>query len=142
MMNADEIRSLIRNSGLKVTPQRIAVYEAMCGLGHASADMILSKVGEKHPSLTVATVYNILESFEKQGILSRLSGPDTKMYFDIATHPHCHLYCQESGTYIDYRDRELERILEEYLSRKKIRGFEITGIDLNLKGRILPGSEQ
>ena len=132
----EKIKELIRAAGLKVTPQRIAVYQAMLKLGHASPDMVVAKVAANHPTLTVATVYNILESFEKNGILSRLSGPDVKMYFDVSTHQHCHLYCSKTQKYLDYKDPELEHILVDYLNDKKIEGFKPTCIDLNIRGEI------
>lgn len=132
----EKIKELIRATGLKVTPQRIAVYQAMQKLGHASPDMIVAQVAETHPTLTVATVYNILESFEKNGILTRLAGPDVKMYFDISTHQHCHLYCSKTQQYLDYKDPELEQVLVDYLQDKKIDGFKPTSIDLNIRGEI------
>ena len=130
----EQIKNLIRSAGLKVTPQRIAVYQAMQHLGHASADMVVDYVAKTHPTLTVATVYNILESFENSGLLSRLAGPDVKMYFDISTHPHCHLYCNSTQSYLDHQDPELEQILEDYLTNKTITGFKPTSIDLNIRG--------
>ena len=37
-------RELLRKNGLKVTPQRIAVHEAMLRLGHACADMVTAEI--------------------------------------------------------------------------------------------------
>lgn len=128
-----DIKDIIRDSGLKVTPQRIAVYQAMLQLGHASADMVVALVAETHPTLTVATVYNILDSFEQKGLLARLAGPDTKMYFDISTHQHCHLYCNDTQSYMDYKDPELEQMLNKYVTNTKIKGYKTTSIDLNIR---------
>ena len=51
----------LRKHNLKVTPQRIAVYEALVSLGHASADEVASHIaGQAKSKVSVASVYNIL----------------------------------------------------------------------------------
>lgn len=42
-----EFRNLLRRHGLKATPQRLAVHEAMMRLGHASADMVVEEIGRE-----------------------------------------------------------------------------------------------
>ena len=55
----------IREAGLKLTPQRKAVYEAMTELRHAPIEEIISSVQSKDKEITLSTVYRILDSFCK-----------------------------------------------------------------------------
>ena len=86
------IKDIIRESGLKATPQRLAIYQTMRDLGHASADAVEEAIKEKCPSLTVATIYNVLESFVNVGLLVRRYSSNNKMYFDVNTYEHAHIY--------------------------------------------------
>lgn len=127
-------KQYLQANGLKATPQRIAVYKTLKMLGHASADMIYQKVIELYPTLTVATIYNILESFVNAGIINRLSSSNMKMFFDVNTYPHCHLYSSTSNTYMDLDDDELINIITEHLSKSKITGFNPSGFEIQING--------
>ncbi len=133
----EEIKDIIKSCGLKATPQRICVYQTMRELGHTSADAVIEKVQSKHPTITVATVYNILESFAKAGIIQKLASSDIKMYFDVSTHPHCHLYSTDTHTFTDYNDTELTKLILNYLSDRKIDGFKMQSIDVNIVGTFI-----
>ena len=45
--DVETFRSILKGKGLKATPQRIAVHEAMLNLGHASADMVVEKLSSE-----------------------------------------------------------------------------------------------
>lgn len=126
------IKEKIQQSGLKATPQRIAVYNAMMELGHASADMVVDTLKESFPTLTVATIYNVLESFVEAGLVVRRYSSNNKMYFDVNTYEHAHVYDRKTNTYRDYDDPELIKLVMDYLSRKGSPDLVFTNIDIQL----------
>lgn len=128
------IQDKIRSKGLKATSQRIAVYQILEELGHTSADVIIERVKIKCPSLTVATVYNILESFSQAGLINRLSSSNVKMYYDVNTFPHCHLYSISDQKYEDFVDKKLTLMITDYLSDKHIEGFRMKGVEVHILG--------
>lgn len=130
-----ETKALIQANGLKATPQRIAVYLTLKELGHASADMVYDRVISNYPTLTVATVYNILESFVDKGLINRLSSSNVKMYFDINTYPHCHLYSDTTHHYVDFDDQELIDIVNDHFKKRNIKGFIPSGVEVHIKGK-------
>lgn len=132
-----QTKNLIQSKGLKATPQRIAVYLTLKELGHASADMVYDRVIQTFPTLTVATIYNILESFVATGLISRLSSSNIKMYFDINTYPHCHLYSDSTHRYEDFDDQELIDIVNEHFKKSHIEGFIPNGIDVHIRGEFV-----
>ena len=100
-----------------MTPQRRAVYMAMQELGHASVDMVIEKLREHNPEITVSTVYRILDSFLKAGILSSVCNPDDgRNYYDITTAEHHHLF--DGPQIADYNDPELTELIRNHLKCK------------------------
>lgn len=129
-----EIKEKIQRSGLKATPQRIAVYDLMKRLGHASADMLVEKLQDFFPSITVATVYNVLESFVEAGLLVRRCSSNNKMYFDVNTYDHAHIYDEQCNTYTDFYDEGLVNLVSEYMKDKLPENFNLRTIDIQLIG--------
>ena len=61
-MKITEIRTRLTEKGLKVTPQRIAILEAIIKLNnHPTADNIIDYIRNYHPNIATATVYKVLE---------------------------------------------------------------------------------
>ena len=134
--NIEEFKQLLKKHSLKATPQRIAVHEAMIGLGHASADMVTDVITQKGTTkVTVASVYNILTHMAMLGIYDYRLSANNKMYFDVNTFRHMHLYDHENHVFKDVIDDELISMIEAHLGRRKFRGYKIEGIDIQLVGR-------
>jgi Fur family transcriptional regulator, peroxide stress response regulator len=56
------------------------------------------------------------------------------MRYDPITSTHHHLYCLETDRIEDYKDQELDRMIEEYFKNKKIKNFQIKDISLQIIG--------
>lgn len=128
------IKEKIKESGLKATPQRIAIYSVMQDLGHASADMLVARIQDVFPSITVATIYNVLESFVEAGLLQRRSSTNNKMYFDVNTYSHAHLFDEQGNVYMDFNDEVLMDMVYEYVKDKLPEGFDLKNIDIQFVG--------
>lgn len=132
----EEFKKVLKKHDLKATPQRLAVHEAMISLGHASADMVTEAIVAKGTTkVTVASVYNILTSLAMLGIYDHRLSSNNKMYFDVNTFDHMHLYDRENHIFKDVVDEELLTMIQSYLGRKRFRGYKIEGIDIQLIGR-------
>lgn len=135
-MNINEIIKLFQSKGVKATPQRIAVYEALLSLKHPSAETILEKVKYISPTITVATVYNTLDCLAKAGVIGRVLTVDNKMYFDTDLSRHYHLYNEETHEIRDFYDDELSELIKTFIQNKKIPGFELKDVKIQLIGNI------
>ncbi len=134
--NMEEFKRILRRHSLKVTPQRVAVHEAMMSLGHASADMVADAIKATDTTkVTVASVYNILTQMAMLGVYHYRLSSNNKMYFDVNTFKHIHFYDQENHVYKDVIDDELVALIESHLGRKKFRGYKLENIDIQLIGR-------
>ncbi len=137
-MNYKKIREVLIEKGLKVTPQRLAVLEAVIELGnHPTAENITESVKMNHPNIAIGTVYKTLETFVENGIVKKVKTDKDIMRYDAILEKHHHLYCVESDRIEDYYDDELNQILEKYFKKKHIKGFKIGDIKLQILGNFL-----
>ncbi len=130
-----EILNILKDSNLKVTPQRIVVLQAVLQLDHPTVDQILKRVGQKNPSISQGTVYKTLQTLVDKGIIERVKTDTGKMRYDTVQGNHHHLYSIDSERIADYSDNELDDLLKKYFERKKIPGFEILNIRLQITGK-------
>ncbi|MCF8345730.1 MAG: transcriptional repressor [Bacteroidales bacterium] len=135
MRESTPYQNMLKHAGLKVTPQRLAVLESIFNIKHhPSSEDITRYVRKNHPNIAVGTIYNILDQFVKKGLLTRVKTDKGSMLFDHVTDRHHHLYCSESERVEDYFDKELDQLLENFFNKKRISGFEIDDIRLQLVG--------
>lgn len=134
--NIETFKTDLKRHGLKATPQRLAVHRAMMKLGHASADMVTDEIKKNGATkVTVASVYNILTNLALLGIYDHRMSSNNKMYFDVNTFKHLHIYDCENHEYRDVIDEELLDLVEKHLTRRKFKGYRIEDIDIQLIGR-------
>lgn len=124
-----DTQDILRSHGIKVTRQRVAVFDIMRELGHASADMICRRC----EGATVATVYNALDCLEKAGLLQRRFTANNKMFFDITTSRHCHIFDDETNEYRDFRDDALIQMIQNQV-KKDVTDFDVSGIEIQIVG--------
>jgi Fe2+ or Zn2+ uptake regulation protein len=132
----EEFKQILKKHSLKATPQRLAVHEAMISLGHASADMVTEAIEMKATTkVTVASVYNILTNLAMLGIYHYRMSSNNKMYFDVNTFEHIHLYDKENHVFKDVIDEELLNLVNSHLARKRFKGYKVESIDVQIVGR-------
>jgi len=129
-------RELLKEYGLKITPQRMAVLDAMNSLkDHPTAECIIEYIRKNHPNIAIGTVYKTLDTFAEKGIIKRVKTDRDVMRYDAITSNHHHLYCIETDRIEDYKNDELNQILNEYFKKRSIPNFEIEDIKLQLSGK-------
>ena len=113
------IGKTIKNAGLKATPQRKMIYELMTKLGHSTIDEIIAGVQQQSSEFTVSTVYRILESFCNAGLVSKMSHPNGKCFYDVTLEEHCHVFMNNEIT--DYIDSDLLTLIKNRLKEKSFK---------------------
>jgi len=135
-MTTERIIKALKECGLKVTPQRIAVFDAVINLNnHPTAENIIEFIKVNHPNIATGTVYKTLETLTRCGIIKKVRTDTDAMRYDAIIEKHHHLYCSESDRIEDFYDNELNDILDNYLKSKKIPHFKIEDIRLHIVGK-------
>jgi Fur family peroxide stress response transcriptional regulator len=138
MMKLNEIIDQLVEKGLKVTPQRIAILEAITTLkNHPTAENIIEYIRKNHPNIATGTVYKVLDALVDHELIKKVKTDRDVMRYDAFLDPHHHLYCMESDRIEDYIDDELNSLLENYFTRKAIPGFKIEDVKLQIIGKFL-----
>ena len=124
---------MLKEKGLKATPQRLAVHQAMRALGHASAEEVAAQIAAQGgTAVSSASVYNILTTLADLRIYDRRSGRGNKMVFDVRSGRHLHLYDTRDETWQDLDDEELLSLVEAHFKGRRFRGYKIDGIEVQL----------
>ena len=134
-LNNEQISKKLKDAGLKVTPQRHAILEAVYTLGnHPTAEQIIDFIRKAHPGIATGTVYNVLDVLVENKLVRRVKTDKDAMRYDGILQKHHHIYCAESDRIEDYFDEELDDLLQDYFSKKKLTNFNIEDINLQIKG--------
>lgn len=100
---AEQSDMLIRDAGLRVTRQRVAVLDAVGSSQHASAAAVLASVSGVLPNVSHQAVYDCLADLTRAGLLRRIvvvdGGP---ALFETRTRDnHHHIVCRACGLVVD-----------------------------------------
>jgi Fe2+ or Zn2+ uptake regulation protein len=94
MPDPDELVELLRRRGLRPTPQRRAVIDAVRQAGgHVTAESVYERVRAEMPAISLKTVYETLHSLVAVGELQELVAGPGPTRFDAIVEPHHHLIC-------------------------------------------------
>jgi Fur family transcriptional regulator, peroxide stress response regulator len=131
----EDIRNQFLEKGLKITPQRVVILEAVYKLNnHPTADNIIEYIRESHPNIATGTVYKVLETLVANGLIKKVTTDKDKMRYDGIIENHHHLYCSDCDLIEDYKDEELDKLLQRHFKNKTIKGFKIEDIVLQIRG--------
>ncbi len=93
---ADRVIHRLRGEKLKITPQRIAILHYLEGnTAHPSAEQIYREVSRAYPAISLATVYNTLDTLQRLGELQVVAIDPSRKRYDPDTRPHHHAMCTE-----------------------------------------------
>lgn len=132
MRPVKELCEVFREQGMKVTPQRRLIFEALRDSpDHPTADDIYHGVRDVMPDMSLATVYHTLNDLVSMGELVALDLGEGKTRYDICTSPHYHLVCLDCRNVQDVmRDPDCAQLLPE-----ETFGYEIERCDVLFYGR-------
>ena len=96
------IDEVLRERGLKITPQRLAVHRAVAeSVGHPNAEEIWATVRTELPNISLRTVYEVLHTLADLGEIREVDLATGSSRFDPTTSDHHHLVCTRCGAVAD-----------------------------------------
>ncbi|MEY2979572.1 MAG: Fur family transcriptional regulator [Prochlorotrichaceae cyanobacterium] len=92
----------LKGKGLRVTPQRFAVYANLLHRqDHPTADQILQDLNGDAPRSSQATVYSALQTLQQAGLIREVLLESGVCRYDANVEPHHHFRCRGCGTIVD-----------------------------------------
>ena len=92
----------IHGRGLRMTGQRRAVYDALMGRrDHPTAVEVFTRVRTQLPSISLATVYNCLETLSSCGLVKTVNLERGPARYCPNLEEHAHFHCEHCGTVLD-----------------------------------------
>lgn len=95
-----DLGAVLRARGMRLTPQRLRIVEALSVLEHGTPDAVAAQVAaDGGPSLPPSTIYRGLEALEELGVVSHTHLDHRAPTYHLADHAtHFHLVCLGCGT--------------------------------------------
>jgi Fur family transcriptional regulator, ferric uptake regulator len=123
MLSATELKVALKQRGLRMTPQRQLVLDAVASMqGHVSADQVYQHVVRVFPDVNISTVYRTLEVLEELGVVRHTHfHDDVALYERTDMAPHHHMVCSRCGADFEL-DLDVLQPLADELRRRY--GFE------------------
>jgi len=132
-LDSKSFKRIIREMGLKVTKQRMAILEGLSsGRAHVTAQEVYELVNQKHPEIGFATVYRFLRKMTEQKFVTEVRMGGLPARYELTpNHHHDHLTCVECGKIVEFENHEIEKL---QLDTAEKHGFSLTNHVLELYG--------
>jgi Fur family peroxide stress response transcriptional regulator len=129
----DALCAKLAGNGLRATRQREVVYSVILGKrDHPTADEIFSRVKARLPGISLATVYNCLETLVQCGLLRQVNFERESTRYCPNLSEHAHFHDESTGR---IHDIELPAEATSRLRHLLPEGFEAASIELSFRGR-------
>jgi len=104
-------KELCSKQGLKITPQRVAIYnELISSHKHPSASIIYEKIRKYFPNISLGTVNSTLLTFAKIGLAKVVAASGEPKRFDPVLESHHHFICMKCGKIVDFNNGAYDAI--------------------------------
>jgi Fur family transcriptional regulator, ferric uptake regulator len=99
--NIQELKSTLHERGMRMTPQRQLVLDALLDLEHATPEQVCQHVQRSTPSVNITTIYRTLELLEGLGIVRHTHLGHGAPNYSVHEHQHVHLVCHRCDRVIE-----------------------------------------
>ena len=128
---SNSVVETLRSKGLRVTPQRVAVYNNLLGRSdHPTVDQIMVDLNQGLPISSKATVYSTLSSLREAGLVREILLEEGVTRYDSNVARHHHFRCSSCGAIIDVPWNALSVSLPEQLPG----GHAVTSYEVTVHG--------
>lgn len=132
-LNADVLAQKLANSGLRSTPQREVVYNVLIKKrDHPTADEVFVRVKSELPTISLATVYNCLETLVQCDLVRAVNFERGPTRYCPNLRPHAHFHDEQTGK---THDIDLPPALLDTVHSVLPRGFDASSVEIIFRGK-------
>ncbi len=101
-LSTEEIVQTLKAKGLRVTPQRFAVYANLLARNdHPTVEQLLVDLNQDFPVSSQATIYSSLQALRTAGLIREVLLEAGVSRYDANIEPHHHFQCEQCGSIED-----------------------------------------
>jgi len=129
----DALAQKLAHSGLRSTPQREVVYNVLLHKrDHPTADEVFARVKPELPSISLATVYNCLETLVQCDLVRAVNFERGPTRYCPNLRPHAHFHDEQTGQTFDI---ELPAVVLENVNAILPQGYDATSVEVIFRGK-------
>ena len=129
----ESLAQKLADSGLRATPQREVVYSSLLKQrDHPTAEEVFSRVKAEMPTISLATVYNCLETLVQCSLIRQVNHERGPTRYCPNLRPHAHFYDEQTGATMDV---ELPPTLLEELKNILPAGYSAGAVEITFRGK-------
>src|SRR5258706_12178860 len=129
----DVLAQRLADSGLRATPQREVVYSVLLKKrDHPTADEVFARVKSERPTISLATVYNCLETLVSCDLVRAVNFERGPTRYCPNLRPHAHFHDERTGK---THDIDLPSNLLEKVRSVLPRGFDAESVEIIFRGK-------
>jgi Fur family ferric uptake transcriptional regulator len=125
------LKGTLHQRGLRMTPQRQLVLNAVRDLGHATPEQVCTQVQAIAPAVNITTVYRTLDLLEQLGVVRHAHLGHGAPTYSEHQHRHVHLVCHHCGS-VDEAPVDLMAAIAERAAVEH--GFRLDATHVALSG--------
>ena len=108
----ERFEEVCRNSGVKLTHQRMEIFREVAQTGdHPDAENVFQGVRERMPTMSLDTIYRTLWLLKDLGLITTLGASRERTRFDANLTPHHHFLCVQCGLTRDFYNDEFDELM-------------------------------
>ena len=116
----NQFRDILRQKGLKITPQRVAVLEEIThGHGHRECEDIYLALKRNGKHISRATVYRTMDILINNDFARKMELGDGRVRYEskVDSPHHDHLICTSCGKIVEFVDQDIEELQDNIAKR-------------------------
>jgi Fur family ferric uptake transcriptional regulator len=131
MDEVETLRRTLHERGLRMTPQRQLVLDAVQELQHATPEQICASVQRSAPAVNITTVYRTLDLLERLGVVRHTHLGHGAPSYSVREHEHVHLVCHWCGEVAEVPTEVLDELARRLADEC---GFRLDATHVALSG--------
>jgi Fur family peroxide stress response transcriptional regulator len=132
-LETSDLIKRLTDAGLRPTPQRELVYRLILEKrNHPSADELFARVKAQMPTISLATVYNCLESLVQCGLVRQVNFERAPTRYCPNLHEHAHFHDEVTG---EVHDIDVPSELIARLRAVLPPGYDASSVELSFRGK-------
>jgi Fur family peroxide stress response transcriptional regulator len=138
-ISSEGLAQRLADSGLRATPQRELVYRSLLQQrDHPTAEEVFARVKTEMPSISLATVYNCLETLVQCRLIRQVNRERTSTRYCPNLRPHAHFHDETTGS---IHDVDLPAGLVEQLKATLPADFNASVVEITFMGKTTPHAQ-